>query len=148
MMRSAGSVLSSLFRNLGLEDRIRLEAIQKHWYTVFTEPLTLHACPVELKSGVLTIHVDSPAWLHQLQYLKNDIIAKLDAAEIHDIVLRRGHLPKKQQQPVHRDQERTSRPLTKEETFWIEGLIDNITDEELKEEIRRAAAKALSRRKV
>jgi predicted nucleic acid-binding Zn ribbon protein len=147
-MRTAGSVLSSLFRELGLEDRIRLAALQKQWATLFTEPLTLHAVPVELKAGTLTIHVDSPTWLHQLQYMKNDIIAKLLSAGVNDVILRRGALPRRQ--PGNRaakNDTAVSRPLTEEEKLWVEGLADSIADDELKNEIRRAAAKALSRRK-
>jgi len=147
-MRTAGSVLSSLFRELGLEDRIRLDAVQKQWQTVFTEPLTLHAHPVELKAGTLTVHVDSPTWLHQLQFLKNDLVGKLRSAGVQNVVLRRGAIPRKHPRNTRtHGKEIFTRPLTAEEEFWIEGLADTIADEELKNEIRRAAAKALSRRK-
>lgn len=147
-MRTAGSVLSSLFRELGLEDRIRLDAVQKQWRSVLTEPLTLHACPVELKAGTLTIHVDSPTWLHQLQFLKNELIEKLRSAGVQEVVLRRGMLPRQQTGTKRSsDHEILTRSLTAEEEFWIEGLADGIADDELKNEIRRAATKALSRRK-
>lgn len=147
-MRTAGSVLSSLLRELGLEDRIRLDAVQKQWRTVLTEPLTLHAHPVELNAGVLTIHVDSPAWLHQLQFLKNDLVEKLSTVGVREVVLRRGALPRqKPGKKRSQDDEILTRTLTAEEVFWIEGLADGIADDELKNEIRRAATKALSRRK-
>lgn len=147
-MRTAGSVLSSLFRELGLEDRIRLAALQKQWSTVFSEPLTLHAAPVDLKAGTLTIHVDSPTWLHQLQFMKNDIIARLLPSGVNDVVLRRGALPRKQTaKRASINNAAASRPLTEEEELWVEHLADSIADDELKNEIRRAATKALSRRK-
>ncbi|HMK43356.1 MAG TPA: DUF721 domain-containing protein [Dissulfurispiraceae bacterium] len=145
-MIQAGSVLSSLFRQLGLEDRIRLETLQRRWCDLFSEPLTLHAYPAELTGQKLTINVDSPAWLHQLQFLRSDFLAKLVPFGIAAVQFRRGRMPCRR--GVLRTPEKTLSPAaTVEERRWAEDLVRGIDDEALKEKIRRAAEKSVARRK-
>lgn len=144
-MKKAGSVLSSLISQLGLEDRIRLDSLQRQWTALFSEPLTLHAFPVELAGKRLTIHVNSPIWLHQLQFLKREILVKLKPFGVADIVLRKGTLPRPREEKKNADRPKP-RELTPDEYAWVEATVSAVDDEALQNEIRRAALKSLSRR--
>ncbi len=144
-MRKAGSVLSSLIRQLGLEDRIRLDAIQRQWPSLFSEPLILHAFPVDFSDRRLTIHVNSPAWLHQLQFLKRELLAKLQPFGVTDILLRKGALPRPRSEKKSAEMQKT-RELSSDELAWVEETVSALDNEALQNEIRRATHKSLSRR--
>ncbi|HSW64539.1 MAG TPA: DUF721 domain-containing protein [Dissulfurispiraceae bacterium] len=145
-MRKAGSVLSSLISQLGLEDRIRLDLMQRQWNTLFAEPLSLHTFPVEFSGKRLTIHVNSPAWLHQLQFLKRELLAKLQPFGVTDVVLRKGALPRLRSEKKAAEAPKC-RELSADELEWVEETVRCVDDESLQNEIRRAALKSLSRRK-
>lgn len=55
-----------------------------------------NAKPAAFKSDILLVHVNSSPWLHQLRFLKSDIIAKLNNAlgeeRIKDVVFKIGPL--------------------------------------------------------
>ncbi|KAF0185577.1 MAG: hypothetical protein FD164_142 [Nitrospirae bacterium] len=144
-MRKAGSVLSSLISQLGLEDRIRLDFMQRRWSTLFSEPLSLHVFPVELSGKRLTMHVDSPAWLHQLQFLKRELLAKLQPFGVTDLVLRKGALPRVRSEKKDAETPKR-RELSADDLAWVEETVRSVDDEALQNEIRRAALKSISRR--
>ncbi len=97
-MKSVGSLLSSIFKDLGIEDKIRLSSMQEEWHNLFNEPLSLHIYPVDIKNGELTINVDSPAWLGQLKFFKQDIIKKLHVYNIKEVRFKHGRVYKKRVQ--------------------------------------------------
>ena len=50
------------------------------WDEIVGEVVSQNARPSGFKGNCLYVHVTSSPWLHQLQFLKNDIIDKLNAA--------------------------------------------------------------------
>ncbi|HEX8949726.1 MAG TPA: DUF721 domain-containing protein [Dissulfurispiraceae bacterium] len=146
-METARSILSSLLKDLGLEERVRVEFIRKEWTALFQEPLSLHTCPVGMKNGELLIHVDSPVWLQQLKFFKQDIAKKLQRYGVTEVKLKLGRLYK----PLGNRSEGRSvaAPSGKEirdsEMAWINRTISEIRDPELKENLRRAITKSVAR---
>jgi len=149
-MKNVGSLLSDLFRQLGIEDRLKLSGLQDQWNAIFTEPLCMHTWPVELKSSELVINVDSPAWLGELRYIKSDIETKLQRHGIKTVRFRHGSVYRgkaerskhAQTGPAHSKQ----RALTEEELRWAEETISDIADEDLREKMKRAIIQSLSKR--
>ncbi len=143
-MENAGSILSALLKSLGIEERVRLESIQREWATLFTGPLALHTYPVDIKDGELIVNVDSPAWLQQLKFFKKDMIKKLHEYRIREIKFKHGRIynprkgPAKNPVTAHR-----TRELKETDIAWINDTIAGIQDPELKESIRKAMEKAL-----
>ncbi|MCL0036771.1 DUF721 domain-containing protein [Thermodesulfovibrionales bacterium] len=68
-----------------MEERVKLELMRKEWNNLFSGPLSVHTYPVELKDKELLINVDSPVWLGQLKFFKQDIIGKLHSYNIKEI---------------------------------------------------------------
>jgi predicted nucleic acid-binding Zn ribbon protein len=50
------------------------------WEELVGPELADHAQPESLRSGVLTIVVDDPAWAAQLRFLAADIVSRVGAA--------------------------------------------------------------------
>jgi len=146
-MKSVGSLLSSIFRDIGIEDKISLTSMQKEWRSLFNEPLSMHTYPVDVKNGELTINVDSPAWLGQLKFFTQDIIKKLHSYNIRSVKFKHGTVYHKgfegsRAQRVKRSESQTLEPS---EIEWIEQTVSSVNDAELKERIRNAIKKSLSK---
>ncbi len=50
------------------------------WTDAVGETIAGNAQPAAFKGRMLVVHVNSSAWLHQLRFLKADIIEKVNAA--------------------------------------------------------------------
>lgn len=148
-MKKVGTLLSSIFKDLGIEGKIRLNSMQEEWHRLFNEPLSLHTYPVDIKNGELTINVDSPAWLSQLKFFKHDIIKKLQAYNVSSIKFKHGRVYKKKWQETRgrgqKDSKQLPKSLTDSEFAWINQTVSKVSDPELKENIRKAIEKAMSR---
>lgn len=148
-MKKIGTLLSSIFKNLGIEDKIRLNSMQEEWHRLFNEPLSLHIYPMDIKDGELTINVDSPAWISQLKFFKQDIIKKLQAYNIRSVKFKHGKVYQKKWQGARSKEQEDSKQLPKSftdsEFAWIAQTVSTISDLELQENIRKAIEKAMSR---
>ena len=50
------------------------------WTRVMGEPLAQNTQPAAFKGKILLVHVSSSVWLHQLQFMKQDLIEKVNDA--------------------------------------------------------------------
>ena len=57
-----------------------LKAVWRLWDEVVGETIAQNARPAAFKGKLLIVNVSSSTWIHQLQFLKNEMIAKLNAA--------------------------------------------------------------------
>jgi predicted nucleic acid-binding Zn ribbon protein len=77
--------LERVAARLSRADLRGLGAIKEGWTTLVGEPVALHASPIRLLDGVLTVAVDEPAWATQLRLLAGRLrepAALLGACEI------------------------------------------------------------------
>lgn len=137
-----GGLLSSLFKEIGIEDMVKLGSLQQQWKHIFSEPLSIHTYPAELNNAELTINVDSPAWLQQLKFFKKDMSGKLSEYGIKDIKLRHGRV----YNTFRKKQEYSKteiKPLSSADMEWIEETVAAINDIELKDNIRKTISNSL-----
>ncbi len=57
-----------------------LTRVWQLWDDAVGEAIAANAQPVAFKGDLLLVHATSSTWIHQLQFLKADIISKLNAA--------------------------------------------------------------------
>jgi hypothetical protein len=149
-MKKVGTLLSFIFKDLGIEDKIRLNSMQEEWYRLFNEPLSLHTYPVDIKDRELTINVDSPVWLGQLKFFKQDIIKKLHAYNVSSVKFKHGRVYQKRGQGARGKRQEDSKQLPKavtdSELAWINQIVSTVSDSELQENIRKAISKAVMKR--
>lgn len=69
-------VLAS-FRRHANQDLVRVWDL---WETVVGETIAGHAQPAAYKNRLLIVYTSSSAWIHQLRFSKQDIIARLNTA--------------------------------------------------------------------
>ena len=75
-----GKVINDVIRQYRCEPDFALQKVWQLWDETVGEAIAKNARPAAFKGNFLIVHVNSPAWIHQLQFLKKDLIFKLNAA--------------------------------------------------------------------
>lgn len=142
-----GTILKPLLTRLSLEERITLDRLRHEWSRIFPEPLSLHTGPAELDKGTLVISVDTPVWLQQLKFFRQDILGKLSGHGIRDVRFRLGRVSCGQTGGAGADTDRKARQKKREpsesELRWIDETLRPVDDEDVREALRRALSKSL-----
>ncbi|MBI5187569.1 MAG: DUF721 domain-containing protein [Nitrospirae bacterium] len=139
-MKKLSVFIPPILKGLGIEDGAKLAMIKKEWRNLFNEPLSLHMSPSMLSEGEILLNVDSPAWLQQLNFYKKDIIKKMGSYGVRSVRFRLGKVSKKSEV---RSQKSEVRRLTHEELTYIGDTVSSISDQELRDKIRKAIEKSI-----
>jgi predicted nucleic acid-binding Zn ribbon protein len=75
-----GQVLSSVLKSCRRGGDIELPRIWHVWPQVVDRAVAQNTRPAAIKDDLLLVHVSSSPWIHRLQFLKQDIIEKLNTA--------------------------------------------------------------------
>ncbi len=73
-------ILDTALNNFRSASDIDMTKIWDIWDGVAGDVISENAKPAAFRGGVLVIHVSSSVWLHQLEFLKNDLIKNLNRA--------------------------------------------------------------------
>ncbi len=158
-MERVDHLLIPIIRDLGISDIVKLSKIKKNWHTIFLEPLSCHMSPCKVSKGEILLTVDSPIWLQELHYLKEDIVKKLSFYGITEVRFKLGRVPQKIKSEVSKSNytlkhksinsgESKMGLLTMEEQAYLEETVSKINDLELREKIRNAIEKSIIARKI
>ncbi len=140
-MKRADSLLSPVIRELGIEDSVKLAEIKKTWHNLFNKPLSYHMSPFKLSEGEIFLNVDSPVWLQELNFYKEEIIRKMSSYGVRAVRFRLGRVSKKSEV---RSQKSEVRRLTHEELSYVEETVSQIGDDALKGAVKMAIEKAIA----
>ena len=75
-----GNIISNVLRSYRHEADEGLTQIWDFWDRAVGENIAKNAQPEAFKGKLLLVNVTSSAWAHELQFLKSDIIAKVNQA--------------------------------------------------------------------
>jgi hypothetical protein len=132
----AGAVLGDLLERLPFRDRLREYAVWKVWAEVVGDLIASKAEPVRIEDGKLFIQVSNSTWMQEIQFLKDEIRAKLNARLgaplVRDLFLilgRKKRRTKKAERPKVHPVDETA----------IAALVPGIDKPELEAAIRRLA---------
>lgn len=128
-MQRVGSLLPSLFNDLGIEDSVKLKYLRKKWSDIFGMPLSEHTFPKDIKEGELLIVVDSHAWLNELRLISDSILEKLKTFGISKVTFKYGKISNKYNS---QKKEEIHASITEQQSQWISQLIKGINDREIK----------------
>jgi predicted nucleic acid-binding Zn ribbon protein len=92
--RPVADYLDAVTRSLGAPRAQLLAAVFTRWEGLVGPDIAAHAQPRSLRSGVLVVSADQPAWATQLRYMASDLLARIqaetDSGEITEIQIRVG----------------------------------------------------------
>lgn len=145
--QKVSDVLFSLMKEYGLGAKADEYRIMKIWDGAVGDNISSHSQPLRLIRGVLTVIVDSPAWMQQLSFYKEDLKEKINKGvgrnAITDIRFKSGKVEKKEKSGARSSIKKT--PLSPLQSKKIEGFLEPIKDDKTREAIRRTITKALIR---
>ena len=72
-------VLRAVLERLPDAARLADHELWSHWDAVVGPTIAAHARPHRLQRGVLTVSVDAPEWMQELQFQKQDLRDRLNA---------------------------------------------------------------------
>ena len=75
-----GTVLPNLLKSIRTGSDAQLVEVWELWDDVVGETIAKNARPAAFKGKLLLVEVSSSTWMHQLQFLKADIIEKINDA--------------------------------------------------------------------
>ena len=78
-----GQVIEKLLEGRKPKSAAKVARVFQLWERAVGEIIAANAKPAAFRDKLLLVHVNSSPWLHQLQFLKDDIIKKVNAA-LHD----------------------------------------------------------------
>jgi predicted nucleic acid-binding Zn ribbon protein len=78
-LTTLGEALRAALSRLPSGNELASFPIWSEWSDVVGATVARHARPRRLRRGVLLIEVDGVEWMHELQYLKSDLCARVNA---------------------------------------------------------------------
>ena len=75
-----GEVLDEIIERYRSDSQGGITHLIGAWNRAIGPPITDNARPFAVKGTLLLVHVSSSAWLHQLRFLKNELLEKLNNA--------------------------------------------------------------------
>ena len=76
-MRAAGSIISQLLKELGLEQGLLGHRAVQEWADVVGAKIARHARAVSFEDGVLRVEVEGSAWKQELGFLERRLLQEL-----------------------------------------------------------------------
>ena len=78
--RHIGSILPDVIRTCRREKDTAMTAVWDIWNHAVGATVAENTRPAAFKGRLLLVHVSSSVWVHQLQFMKRDLIEKINAA--------------------------------------------------------------------
>ena len=75
-----GNILADVLKSYRRESDADLVRVWQVWDQIVGDVIAQNARPAAFKGKILLVHVSSSAWIHQLQFLKKEMIEKLNEA--------------------------------------------------------------------
>lgn len=73
-----GEIVEKVLSSCRYEPDSRLSKIYDIWQRAVGPDISKNAKPAAVKGGLLLVHVSSAAWVHQLRYLKDQMITRVN----------------------------------------------------------------------
>ena len=92
------AILKPLLKRYGLETQMQIFTLIDRWEDFVGYQVASHSLPYHLKFRKLYLFVDSPAWMNQLNYLKEELKNKINKEVgelwIQEIIMKVGSVEK------------------------------------------------------
>ncbi len=73
-----GDILQQTLRTIHRDTNEHLVRLSACWTELVGETIGEHSRPAAMKGKLLLVYVSSPVWLHEMRFLKTDLIDKIN----------------------------------------------------------------------
>jgi hypothetical protein len=148
-----GDVLQSTFKRKKLRVSVKDQHISESWKKAVGPIIAAQTMAQNLRGDTLFVKVSNSNWMQQLQFMKQEILNKVNAVlpdkTISNIYFSIGQIPS----PLHKSQSEappdlTQYPLRTRDLKIIEESTESISDEELRDILKRVMTKEIINRRI
>lgn len=123
------------------------------WRKAVGPQIAAQTHPDKLKRGSLFVRVSAPVWLHQLQFMKEEILGKINELsgkeEVRSLFLTIGEIPAPPSDSARETpSEATLFPLPVRDRNMMRDSLMTIRDQELRDILERVMTREVSRRRA
>jgi len=147
-----GEILRKVLKKRNIPHTATDRRLLDLWSRAVGPQIAARTLPETVKRGTLYVRVSSSVWLHQLQFLKEEILGKVNELsgkeEIRSIFFSIGEIPPPP--PGTADPPPAApvpAPLRKRDREMMRESLDAVRDPELREILERVMAREISRRR-
>ena len=147
-----GEILRKVLKKRNIPHTATDRRLLDLWTRAVGPQIAARTLPETLKRGTLYVRVSAPVWLHQLQFLKEEILGKVNELsgkeEIRSLFFSIGEIP--HPPPGTADLPPAAAvpaPLRKRDREMMRESLDTVRDPELREILERVMAREISRRR-
>jgi hypothetical protein len=147
-----GEILQKVLKKLDIPYKKTDRRLVDLWERAVGPQIASRTFPENLKRSSLYVLVSSPVWLHQLQFLKEEILRKLNELsgreEFRRIFFVAGKIPEGHSRvPDKKPADFIAQKLQKRDLRMLEQSLASIRDNELRETIERVMITEIIRRR-
>ena len=142
-MNSLRNILGKFVKDIGIDSGVALNKLRKQWIDLVGKPIAVHTYPDSVKSGHLSVVVDTPQWIHHLGFYKSDILDKLKPFGVNSIRFRLGRIP----EYLNEDTNPEDPELSEDDLRYIDNTVNSLKDEELRDKFRTLIRHGLTKGK-
>jgi len=147
--RLLGDILPETLRkksiHLPMKDRPLIDA----WNRAVGPQIGAKAQPDRLRDDVLYVRVSTSVWMHELQFMKQDIIARLNevlgSAAVSQIRFFIGEVDAPAAKPAAQTVSFAAAALQADEKAYIDNTLAGVSDPELKEILQKTMSRSILR---
>lgn len=147
--RLLGDILPETLRkksiHLPMKDRPLIDA----WNRAVGPQIGAKAQPDRLRDDVLYVRVSTSVWMHELQFMKQDIIARLNevlgSAAVSQIRFFIGEVDAPAVKPAAQTVSFAAAALQADEKAYIDNTLAGVSDPELKEILQKTMSRSILR---
>ncbi len=135
-------LMKAMSKNLGLEKEMALFRLKEGWPDIVGPAIASHTAPQAIRYHTMTLHVDGAAWLHELSFLKEEIRKKINRQLGNNVVrslrLKIGPVASLNKAEQNNKPQKKRTALTKEAQTLVKQQLSPVSDDALKQAIRKA----------
>ena len=138
------SILEKTIQSLEIDVPLKTYSILRAWDEIVGESVAAHSQPRAIRNRILFIDVSHPTWMQQLQFLKPTLLEKINTflgeSLIQDIRFKLGKILSNVPTPP-KTVSMEDQKLDKATLNRIEGVLNEMDDEELRDSLREVLIK-------
>ena len=147
-----GEILRKVLKKRNIPHTATDRRLLDLWTRAVGPQIAARTLPETLKRGTLYVRVSASVWLHQLQFLKEEILGKVNELsgkeEIHSLFFSIGEIPSPPRGAADPPPAApVPAPLRKRDREMVRESLDTVRDPELREILERVMAREISRRR-
>jgi hypothetical protein len=147
-LQKLGDVLRKTLKNLNISRNFGDQNISNAWNKAVGPQISAQTHPDRLRKNTLFVKVSNSIWMHQLQFMKLEIIDKtnkiLGKEMIKDVYFSLGVIPKNEENFIFTEHN----TLNERDSKMIRESAASVSDKELSNILKRVMTKEIIRRRM